>query len=524
MSDFKNSKWSRKKGLTILEMIISIAIFALVSAAFASIFNQSIFSYGKISNESDAAQKAQMVMSWISRDLSSATCIQQINSDAIVLRNSSWSHVRYYLDPDDESILLRSDLTTDHVISEDVANFDLKYYDSANNVASDSSQVAMIEINFTASSKDQQFSLNTVVSPEKTNECWQYRRKITIDGGEVKGNLANFPVLVNTKNFSSGLKNTLKDTSETGGHVAQLDGGDISFTASDGTTKLAHEIEQYTSTAGELMAWVNVENLYEDVDAVIYIYYGNPDPFFPDQWNTAAVWDANYKGVWHLNEGVADEGSINNVHIDSTSNSNDGDQEGNEGVTGQIANSQHFEDGDDYINAGGNASINITGNLITVSAWINADSWTSSEFDGTIVDKTEWAGGVENGYALTVGDGGRVAFRLGTGTQWETVTTGDEMSTGQWYYIAGIYDGSDMEVFINGDDEEDNGFSGNISSGSTNLNFGRNADLNDRFFDGRIDEIRISDIARSKDWIETSDKNQRNPEQFMVFGPEEEMW
>jgi len=41
------------------------------------------------------------------------------------------------------------------------------------------------------------------------------------------------------------------------------------------------------------------------------------------------------------------------------------------------------------------------------------------------------------------------------------------------------------------------------------------------YFDGKIDEFRISQIARSTAWIETSYNTMNAPSSFVSFGPEE---
>jgi len=83
-------------------------------------------------------------------------------------------------------------------------------------------------------------------------------------------------------------------------------------------TQLDHEIEKYDSSTGELIAWVRIPALLETLDEVIYVYYGNNEGGLANQWNIAGVWEGDFKGVWHLNEDVADEGSNNNTHIDTT--------------------------------------------------------------------------------------------------------------------------------------------------------------------------------------------------------------
>jgi hypothetical protein len=39
--------------------------------------------------------------------------------------------------------------------------------------------------------------------------------------------------------------------------------------------------------------------------------------------------------------------------------------------------------------------------------------------------------------------------------------------------------------------------------------------------DAEIDEVRISNIARTSDWIYTEFNNQNDPSSFLSFGPEE---
>ena len=64
---------------------------------------------------------------------------------------------------------------------------------------------------------------------------WEYRKKIEISLNTATGvnsDLSNFPVLVSVTD-SDFIK------------TSESDGTDIIFTSSDGTTRLAHEIERY---------------------------------------------------------------------------------------------------------------------------------------------------------------------------------------------------------------------------------------------------------------------------------------
>ena len=136
------------------------------------------------------------------------------------------------------------------------------------------------------------------------NPSWSYRKQITIDYTKVSGgaNLTGFPILVNLISDAGLAAN------------AQATGNDILFTSADGTTKLSHEIEAYTSATGALIAWVKVPTVSASVNTVLYIYYGNAGA--ANQQDAIGVWDSNYKVVWHLKDGSTLSGS------DATSNAN----------------------------------------------------------------------------------------------------------------------------------------------------------------------------------------------------------
>ncbi len=64
---------------------------------------------------------------------------------------------------------------------------------------------------------------------------------------------------------------------------------------------------------------------------------------------------------------------------------------------------------------------------------------------------------------------------------------------------------------------------GTLTSDSAPLTFGSDEPANADYFNGTIDEVRISDTARSADWIEASYINQNSPSNFYTAGSEEEL-
>ncbi|MBW1907190.1 MAG: DUF2341 domain-containing protein, partial [Deltaproteobacteria bacterium] len=128
---------------------------------------------------------------------------------------------------------------------------------------------------------------------------YSYRVEVDFVDAEVSGGPhTNFPVLI------SSTVDDLK-TVGNGGKVTDANGYDIIFTSDEaGDTQLAHEIESYVSSTGEIIFWVRAESLA--ATDKIYMFYGNSgvSTFQGDVTSSGVtgVWDNGYLGVWHLNE------------------------------------------------------------------------------------------------------------------------------------------------------------------------------------------------------------------------------
>ncbi len=279
------------------------------------------------------------------------------------------------------------------------------------------------------------------------------------------------------------------------------------------------------SSDGDLVAWVRIPSLAKDTDSQIYMYYGNSCVANNPE-NSAGVW-VDYAGVWHLTEdgnGTADE------FKDSAQYGNHG--QGGEGtvefvpsqVTGQIANGQDFDNSDgkwELIDCGNDSSLDITGNQITLQAWVKYDSATHSHM-GPLNHK-----GWNNGYRLLMGENATtVNFQI-TGSSYDLESSGT-LSTGAWHHLVATYDGSKMKIYIDGAkdanelDKTDNILS--VPPTENEVWIGHADQPKDVAWsypwDGQIDEVRISATAQSADWIATEYNNQSSPVTFLSAGAE----
>ena len=303
---------------------------------------------------------------------------------------------------------------------------------------------------------------------------------------------------------------------------AQTDGDDIVFTLNQGN-QLDHEIESFDATTGTLVAWVKIPNLDGDQDSLLYMYYGNPTT--DNQQKPTEVWDENFVGVWHMSE----SGSV--TRYDSTRNDIDGTPtnfEGDEQNTdGKIGSAQDLIDNGDYITLG-DSTILQPENL-TVSMWIKRlDSWNGRYFGFFAAKDSGWS---QDGFVLEMYDGvssNEAINLLVDGSNYLEVegAPDDVYPLDDWMLLTATFDStSDVGAIYKDATSQTlstHGTPDSISGTSSTKNIGTRFGNGVAPMDGSIDEVRISKVARSADWIETEFNNQDDPAAFITFASEEQ--
>ena len=331
---------------------------------------------------------------------------------------------------------------------------------------------------------------------------WTYRKKITIDHNQVAGTLTNFPILVN-----------ITDTNLT--TKAQADGDDIVFTNATGN-KLNHEIELYNNITGNLIAWVNVTELKHDVDTTIYMYYGNSGA--SNQENIAGTWDSNYVAVYH--GGGSGTTVFNSVGVNGTA-SNGRVLSDDIGKIGYYFN---FEN-NDFINT--NSQFSMSG-AITCSVMFNRLEHNNTGVNKFLVNNYD-KNAIKGIYLVADDVEALFDFIASAGNQRGWSHSGTIMSN-TWYFFYGKseYNLSGATAFLNYIECSNSinmGTVNNIPYSSRNFVIGAQAYYNgygtERFFTGLVDEVRISNIARSANWINTEYNNQVNASTFLTTSSEE---
>jgi hypothetical protein len=219
--------------------------------------------------------------------------------------------------------------------------------------------------------------------------------------------------------------------------------------------------------------------------------------------------------VQHLEE------SGTGTRTDSTSFGNDGTTfgyDGNEAVAGFIGGADDLEIGGavEYIRVSDSASLDISGTEITMSAWIAADFTETTGPASTIMDKRGDSGGTDAYRSTFIASEDDYRFRLSHGASTTNLdTTGITFNADEWHYVVATYDGSNTRMYWDGVEESSVAATGNITTNNEDLLIGVVGNLQN-IWDGTLDELRLSDTARSADWIAAQYLTQTDA--FITFG------
>lgn len=328
--------------------------------------------------------------------------------------------------------------------------------------------------------------------------AWKFSRSLrlntAVSGAQVTGTVMHFPVLVRLTgdNF---------DFSQ-----AKAGGEDLYFTKAD-TASLPYEIERWDATGRRAELWVNVDTVHgNDSTQFITMYWGNPG--IAGSSNGAAVFDTTtgFAAVWHLDDNAD---SIRDATADAFNGMNAGAAD----TAGIIGNARKFSNGN---------FIKVRGLLrepasVTLSAWVRSDKTTGQDIislgDAVLIrfdDVNLTTAGcfhddsVADDQTYAIVGSGRYLAKTG----WHFLAFSiDASAHSQTFYIDGIqstvahyanpisYAGLGTDTYI--------GVHGN---GKTTFNFV-----------GHLDEVRVSDITLTSDWIKLCYMNQKSQDALVQW-------
>ena len=321
---------------------------------------------------------------------------------------------------------------------------------------------------------------------------WSFRKQLSVDtspaGGDIAETLTDVPVLVrlHAGNFGYFLD-------------VQSQGEDLRFVAGDDKTPLKYHIERFDPINEMALVWVQLPRLAAGSTTSFWMYYGNPGAVAGEE--PGGVYDADQALVYHFSaEGTAP--------LDATAY----------GTTTSVFTAQALTAA--LIGAGagftGSESLVIAPTPVltidpqtgwTFSAWLRIDQ---AQTPAVVFE----ARGVDTALRLTL-DGTALAavYSDATGNTFQT-PAGPQLTPGEWQHVALVVRATGMSLYLNG--TEAARVEATFTTFSPSLTVGRSAEGMEGFV-GELDELGISKVARSPDWIKLA-ANEGPDAKLMVYG------
>ena len=316
---------------------------------------------------------------------------------------------------------------------------------------------------------------------------WQRTGALTIlttpEGADLRAGavLEGFPVLVRLSGDWFDFKQ------------AKAGGEDVRFSSADGKP-LAFQIEEWDAAKGTASVWVRVARIEGNARQAIRMHWGKADAAAES--NGAAVFNESngYLSVWHLGDVVRDEaGTLESKDVGTTA------------VAGMIGKARHFAGKQGIFGGDKIASYPVGEAAHTTSAWLRAEN-----VNGTFIGWGNEGGGR--------GSKVRMQFRspphVNVDSDFSNVEGKSRLPLGEWIHVVHTYGDGPRRIYINGKVDGEAGTKLDIK---TPARLWLGGWYNNYDFVGDLDEVRISKVGRSADWVRLEFENQK-PMQTLV-GP-----
>jgi len=334
--------------------------------------------------------------------------------------------------------------------------------------------------------------------PIGTNSWWdtnyENRRILEFNNSDFNA-LFDFPVLVRASSTNFGFNNT------------KANGDDLRFIDEDGSTELAYELETWDTSGDMGVVWVKVPKIATSTQCDFISFYYDYSSATTGS-STEAVWDSSYVAVYHMGEGSGKvyDSTSNEIHIHEVFGSPVYQS------TGPFGYGMDFNGSGDFLVSATSSALNLT--TYSLEFYINMDQPATKGEQVIIAKGEDWDSDIAQ-YIVELDD----AQSPDKIQLWQEEPSDADTYFGQtntpspdtWYYYTATRNdaASLLQWYIDGNFDTDRG---SVLSPGTNANdvftIAERRNLTAGvpvyqgvYFDGTLDEIRISSSVRSADWI-----------------------
>jgi len=277
---------------------------------------------------------------------------------------------------------------------------------------------------------------------------------------------------------------------------AKADGADVRFSASAGAP-LPYQIEEWDAANGSASIWVRIPRITGNARQALRMHWGKADAVSESSGKAVFNESNGYLSVWHLGDTVQDEVGTLESKETGTSLTN-----------GIVGKARHFPGkagifgGDKIPNYPAGASPHSS------EVWFRSRTpnstlvaWGNEQAQGKVVMQFRSPPHINMDCYFS---GGNVA-------------SGSRLPLGEWTHVVHTYQQGESALYINGKLDGSNTKNGGPLAIKTPARLWIGGWYNNYTFVGDMDEVRISKVTRSADWVRLQFENQK-PQQTLV-GP-----
>ena len=323
------------------------------------------------------------------------------------------------------------------------------------------------------------------------NNDWKFRKEIAFDlspsGADITASPQDVPALVRLSLANFAYFNDTKP-----------DGADFRLVAGDDKTPLKFHFERYDPQSQIALLWVRVPQLTGGSKSdKVYAYYGDAD--VQSAADVAGTYDTQQALVLSFGETAG-------LPMDSTAYKNN--PSASTAVltpASLIAGGAKFA-GKESITVPATASLRLLPNQgLTASAWLRIEQPQQA----AVLALTDGAKSIE----LDL-DGSKPVLRASMGGAPASVASTTDLSLSQWHHVAFTAGNGKLTLYVDGLPVG----SAPVTLQEVGGNFTVGAAGGTKFLTGDIDEVQVSKVARSAEWIKASALSQGMDANLVVYG------
>jgi hypothetical protein len=365
-----------------------------------------------------------------------------------------------------------------------------------------------------------EFSTTVTVLPATTAAAsYAFKKQLTLKNSTlgITNNQTNFPVLVYIKDNALIINN--KCNNQVRYPNGDFNGSpgtnyDFAFIDPSSAAELNYQVESYDQSTGTLLVWVKLPTLYAATNNTLSFYFGSLNPAHSAAFYSS-TWASDYLAVYHFNENPA-----TSTVLDATNNDVDGvptnvtaSDDKIHLAAGLTGGGYSFSGTSKIISS---KTANITGTF-TLSAWVSV---TNPGGDNKIVsNELDYGPGYKLGVKANVVETETRSTNL--------ITTVGNLGDGgtvatNWHYVQGVFTGTTFKNYVDGVPATTTltkiassitPLAGNVVT----MGIDHRSTTDENFYKGLMDEVRISNVIKSDDWIKAEFINQTTPSTFTDY-------